>query len=114
MSSPLSLEVMTELLGDKEMEIGLTSIVLLCKYALSDRKNIGKSTIKRLFVTSTIVAFKLSYELVSPEFVKFVAQLIGVDIEVVHALERHFVRTLNYDLHVNSTHIKKLIKLIVM
>lgn len=68
------------------MEIGLTAIVLVCKYMMLEGRRLEIQTLLRLFVTAANVAFKLSYELVSPNFLRFLADLIGVDLNTVHAL----------------------------
>jgi len=67
----------------------------------------------RLFVAATLIAFKLTFELVSNDFCNFLSKLIGVDIPTVNALERHFVKALNYDLQVSPHSLKRLIALLV-
>jgi hypothetical protein len=67
----------------------------------------------RLFVAASLVAFKLSYELISNKFSGFLSALINADSSTVNALERHFVKSLHYDLQISSHSLKKLMALLV-
>jgi hypothetical protein len=67
----------------------------------------------RLFVAATLVAFKFSYENVSTKFPIFLSKIIGTDVNTVHALERNFVKSIDYDLQVCPHNFKKLMVLLL-
>lgn len=95
------------------MEIGFNALLLVCKYFQCTDNPPRHDTMLRLFVAATLVAYKLNFEIVSAKFLTFLSALIGTDTVTVTALERHFVKALNYDLQLAPHSLKKLIALLV-
>jgi hypothetical protein len=101
-----------ELFSDEEIEIGITAVLILCKYLRVNRGALRQDTMLRMFVTATNLAFKLTYEIVSQEFLEFLAIVLAADVKLVNSLERHFVEVLAYDLQVNHDNVNTLLKLL--
>lgn len=82
----LTVDHLEELFREADLEIGFTAVLLLCKYFKTTERQPREETLLRLFVAATLVAFKVSYELVSSNFLNFLSVILGTDTATVNAL----------------------------
>ena len=91
-----------------DLEIGLTTILLLCKFLKASRVRLTSNISLMLFGSALLTALKLTYETVSPQFVLYVRDVLKTDTAAIVSMERVFLKALNFNLTMDAGSFRKL------